>query len=61
MLSHGRTLFQLYLSGTNLLNTSYIDYMSRFKYYPVNNVTGRVGVFNMGRNISIKMIIPFNF
>jgi len=24
-----------------------------------NPVTGRVGVFNMGRNISVKLVIPF--
>jgi iron complex outermembrane recepter protein len=44
----------------NLLNTGYMDYMSRFKYYPVNPATDRVGVFNMGRNLSIKMIIPID-
>jgi len=43
-----------------LLNTGYMDYMSRFKYYPYNPATNRVGVFNMGRNLSVKLIIPFN-
>jgi iron complex outermembrane recepter protein len=37
-----------------------MDYMSRFKYYPVNYNTDRVGVFNMGRNLSIKLIIPID-
>ncbi len=59
--SHGRTLCKLYLSGTNIFNTVYMDYMSRFKYYPYNSATGRVGVFNMGSNISLKLIIPFDF
>ena len=59
--SHGRTFCKIYITGNNLLNTLYMDYMSRFKYYPVNYTTDRVGVFNMGRNISLKLIIPFDF
>jgi iron complex outermembrane receptor protein len=35
--------------------------MSRFKYLPYNPANGRVGVLNMGRNVSIKVIIPFDF
>jgi iron complex outermembrane receptor protein len=61
VLSKGRTICSLYIYCTNLFNTGYIDYMSRFKYYPVNYTTGRVGVFNMGRNISFKLLIPLNF
>ncbi len=38
-----------------------MDYMNRFKYYPVNYTTDRVGVFNMGRNVSIKLDIPIYF
>jgi iron complex outermembrane receptor protein len=58
--SKGKKVFELYLVCNNLFNTAYIDYMSRFKYYPVNYTTDRVGVFNMGRNVSIKMIVPFD-
>ncbi len=61
IVSKGKTVFQLYLICNNILNTGYIDYMSRFKYYPVNYTTGRVGVYNMGRNLSIKLLIPFDF
>ncbi|HXB45930.1 MAG TPA: TonB-dependent receptor [Puia sp.] len=58
---NGKTVCQIYLLCNNIFNTSYMDYMSRFKYYPVNYTTGRVGVFNMGRNLSVKMLIPLNF
>ena len=58
--SRGRTFAKIYIAGNNLLDMTYIDYMSRFKYYPVNNPTDRVGVFNMGRNISLKLIIPLD-
>jgi iron complex outermembrane receptor protein len=60
-ISSGRTFFQLYLVCNNLFNTAYMDYMSRFKYYPVNYTTDRVGVFNMGRNLSIKILVPLQF
>ena len=61
ILSKGKAFCQLYLICNNLLNTGYMDYMSRFKYYPVNYTTDRVGVFNMGRNVSVKIVIPFDF
>lgn len=58
--SKGHTFAKLYLIVNNLLNTTYMDYMSRYKYLPVNPISGRVGVFNMGRNVSIKLIIPID-
>jgi iron complex outermembrane recepter protein len=61
ILKHGHEFCELYVICNNIMNTTYMDYMSRFKYYPVDPITGRVGVFNMGRNVSIKMIIPFDF
>jgi iron complex outermembrane receptor protein len=61
IVSHGRTTCSIYVTCTNLFDTPYMDYMSRFKYYPVNYTTGRVGVFNMGRNISFKLVVPLDF
>ena len=57
----GHKICSVYFICNNLFNTAYMDYMSRFKYYPVNYATDRVGVFNMGRNISVKFIIPIDF
>jgi iron complex outermembrane recepter protein len=59
--SKGFSICSIYLSCTNIFNSTYMDYMSRFKYYPVNYSTGRVGVFNMGRNFSFKVVIPIDF
>jgi iron complex outermembrane receptor protein len=56
----GKELCQLFIICNNLFNTGYMDYMSRFKYYPVNPLTDRVGVFNMGRNVSLKLILPID-
>jgi iron complex outermembrane receptor protein len=61
IVSHGRTTCSVYLVCSNLFNTPYMDYMSRFKYYPVNYTTDRVGVFNMGRNLSLKVVVPLDF
>jgi len=57
----GNVVFRLFVTCNNLFDTPYIDYMSRFKYNPVNYVTHRVGVFNMGRNVSFKVVIPLRF
>ena len=57
----GKLVCKLFVICNNLLNTGYIDYMSRFKYLPVNYTSNRVGVFNMGRNVSLKLLIPINF
>ncbi len=61
IVSKERTICSIYVTCTNLFNTPYMDYMSRFKYYPVNYTTDRVGVFNMGRNISFKLLVPLDF
>jgi len=61
IVSKGKTVCKVYIICSNLFNTGYIDYMSRFKYYPVNYTSGRVGVFNMGRNVSLKLLIPLDF
>jgi iron complex outermembrane receptor protein len=59
--SRGHKFCEVYIVCNNLFDTAYMDYMSRFKYLPVNVATDRVGVFNMGRNVSFKVIIPFDF
>jgi iron complex outermembrane receptor protein len=61
IIHHKKTLFSIFLSGNNLANTAYQNHLSRLKYTAVNNVTGRQGVFNMGRNFSIKINVPLSF
>ncbi len=45
------------VSGNNLLNTVYQDHLSRLKYAPLNTANGYNGVWNMGRNISVQVMI----
>ena len=54
-----KDFLSLYISGENLADVAYQNHLSRLKYAPENLATGRVGVFNMGRNVSVKAIINF--
>lgn len=54
-------LFSIYLTLSNITDKSYQYHLSRLKYTDVNAVTGRAGVFNMGRNISLKVNVPMDF
>jgi len=58
VLRRQRKMFSVYLSVSNLMNAAYQSHLSRLKYAPVNPVTGYRGVWNMGRNVSLKIIIP---
>ena len=49
---------EIYVTVDNLLNTAYQNHLSRLKYCDTNNATGRQGVYNMGRNVVFKVIIP---
>ena len=53
-----RTLFSLYLTVQNLFDVAYQSHQNRLKYFGVNEATGRAGVFNMGRNVSVKVVVP---
>ena len=56
--SKGKILFSLYISVNNLTDVAYQNHLSRLKYGAENYATGRKGVYNMGRNISVKLIVP---
>lgn len=56
-----KTLFSVHLAITNITDVAYQNHLSRLKYTSENMVTGRTGVFNAGRNFSIKLNIPMGF
>lgn len=60
VVAKSHTLFSFYFSVSNLADVAYQSHLSRLKYADVNNVTGRTGVYNMGRNISLKLIVPID-
>ena len=55
---HGKKIAELYITADNLLNKAYQNHLSRLKYADENVVTGRRGVYNMGRNITFKLVVP---
>ena len=46
----------IYISAENLADIVYQSHLSRLKYAPINPANGQKGVFNMGRNLSFKLI-----
>jgi len=61
--SQGKVLVSINILGNNITDVVYQSHMSRLKYfeeYP-NNLSGRSGIYNMGRNISFKLTVPLNF
>lgn len=52
-----RDFISLFLNAHNITDVAYQSHLSRLKYADVNPATGRIGVYNMGRNLSIKLII----
>ena len=54
----GKKIAEFYVTADNLLNKAYQNHLSRLKYADVNVVTGCRGVYNMGRNITFKIVLP---
>jgi len=55
---HKKKVAEIYVTVDNLFNKAYQNHLSRLKYCDMNNATGRQGVYNMGRNIVFKVIVP---
>ncbi len=58
--SKGKTILGIHVSMNNFTDVAYQNHLSRLKYAAVNVVTQRTGVFNMGRNFSLKVNVPIN-
>ena len=58
---NNRTLVEIHFSVTNFTNKAYQHHLSRLKYTEQNMLTGRLGVFNPGRNFSLKLNFPLSF
>jgi iron complex outermembrane receptor protein len=59
---NGKIVCRIHLAASNIFNIAYQSHLSRLKYmepYP-DNTTGRSGIYDMGRNISFKVIIPID-
>ena len=56
-----KPICSIVLAINNITNCAYQSHLSRLKYAPENHTTGRTGVYNMGRNMSIKAQFPIRF
>lgn len=56
-----KTLMDIFIQVDNVFNVAYQSHLNRLKYFEYYNASpdGRSGIYNMGRNISFKMIVPF--
>ena len=54
----GNTFMNLYLFANNIFDIAYQDHLSRLKYFEQYTASpnGRLGIFNMGRNICLKVV-----
>ena len=57
----GKTFVNLYVLANNIFDVAYQEHLSRLKYFEQysSSPNGRLGIYNMGRNISLKVIFPF--
>ncbi|WP_460556172.1 TonB-dependent receptor [Hymenobacter daeguensis] len=57
----GRDAVQLFLQADNVFNTSYQAHLNRLKYfeYYAASPNGRSGIYNPGRNLGVKVVVPF--
>lgn len=61
----GKTVCALYINCTNLTNVAYAGHLNLAQYFLAYNGTPTTvtrqsqGIYNMGRNISFKLIFPF--
>lgn len=56
-----KTICSIHLAVSNIGDVAWQSHLSRLKYTDENMVTGRMGVFNTGRNFSVKLNIPLDF
>jgi iron complex outermembrane receptor protein len=61
IMSKGKKIFSIHITGANLGDIAYQNHLSRLKYTDINNITGRKGVFNVGRNFGFKINVPLDF
>ena len=56
-----KKVLSLIVAAENLTNTAYQSHLSRLKYLDINPANGKAGIWNMGRNISVKIFFPLEF
>lgn len=60
ILRKGKRIATINIIANNLFDRAYQHHLSRLKYADINAKTGRQGVYDMGRNICVKLTIPID-
>ncbi|WP_317191977.1 hypothetical protein [Hymenobacter rubidus] len=57
----GRPVAQVFVQVDNVLDTACQAHLNRLKYFEYYTYTpgGRSGIYNPGRNASVKVMVPF--
>ena len=57
----GREAVQLFVQVDNVLDRAYQAHLNRLKYFEYYQASpdGRSGIYNPGRNVSLKVVVPF--
>ncbi|OGX84089.1 TonB-dependent receptor [Hymenobacter glacialis] len=57
----GRPVAQVFLQVDNVFDTAYQAHLNRLKYFEYYQAApnGRSGIYNPGRNMSVKVVVPF--
>ena len=57
----GREAVQVFVQVDNVFDTAYQAHLNRLKYfeYYAASPTGRTGIYNPGRNVGVKVVVPF--
>jgi iron complex outermembrane recepter protein len=57
----GKNIINVYILANNIFDVAYQDHLSRLKYFEQYSASpnGKLGIYNMGRNISLKIVVPF--
>lgn len=58
-INFGKQPIKISVSGSNLLNQKYYDALSRFKPGRYDQENPNLGIYNVGRNITFGLFIPF--
>ncbi|WP_053058222.1 TonB-dependent receptor [Pedobacter sp. BMA] len=57
----GKRIAEVFFQAENIFNIAYQSHLNRLKYfeYYQSSPNGRSGIYNMGRNFSFKLVLPF--
>jgi len=57
----GKSILDIFVQVDNIFNVAYQSHLNRLKYFEYYQSTpnGKSGIYNMGRNMSFKIVVPF--